>query len=112
MPRVPCPSLPDSPTRERRARYSRIHLPGVAERTFEVYLFGDEWLSLLVEDRGYRLLEEYPFVSLHVATMNRRAIRAYVKAGYEKDRSWVDRFREEVARRESSPAAEPAGDPA
>jgi hypothetical protein len=44
--------------REYRALRSRIQLPGVAERTFEVYLFGDEWLSLLVEDRSYRLLEE------------------------------------------------------
>lgn len=44
--------------REYRALRSRIHLPGVAARTLEVYLFGDEWLSLLVEDRGYRLLED------------------------------------------------------
>lgn len=43
---------------EFRALRPRVFLPGVAARTLEIYLFGDEWLSLLVEDRGYRLLEE------------------------------------------------------
>jgi len=44
--------------REYRALRSRIQRPGVAQTTLGIYLFGDEWLSLLIEDRGYRLLEE------------------------------------------------------
>lgn len=44
--------------REYRALRARIDVPGVSARTIDVYLFGDEWLSLLVEDRGYRLLED------------------------------------------------------
>lgn len=41
--------------REMRALVDR---PGVPARSLEIYLFGDEWLSLMVEDSGFRILEE------------------------------------------------------
>jgi hypothetical protein len=34
-----------------------IQIPSVDQRTFEIYLFGDEYISLIVEDHTYHLLD-------------------------------------------------------
>ncbi|MCB9902870.1 MAG: hypothetical protein H6831_00535 [Planctomycetes bacterium] len=60
-----------------RALRERVELPGVSERAVDVYHFGDEWLSLLVEDRGYHLLEDLR--ELGPTTEARGALRRFVE---------------------------------
>ncbi len=43
---------------EYRDLRNMIQVPGLAKRTANIYLFGDEYISLLIEDYTYHLVEE------------------------------------------------------
>lgn len=45
-------------TAEYRSLRDTIQIPGIGKRAVEIYLFGDEYISLLIEDYTYHLVEE------------------------------------------------------
>jgi len=53
-------------TREFRAIRSPINVPTIEERLFSIYLFGDEYLSVLIESYSYDLLEHLKTVTFPV----------------------------------------------
>jgi len=55
-----------------------IQIPVVDQRTFEIYLFGDEYISLIVEDYTYHLLDGFSGNDSGLSAENRKKLLALI----------------------------------
>jgi hypothetical protein len=55
-----------------------IQIPNIDQRTFEIYLFGDEYISLLVEDHTYHLLNALSTNDSGLSPENRKKLLALI----------------------------------
>jgi len=55
-----------------------IQTPSVDQRTFEIYLFGDEYISLLVEDHTYHLLDALSVNDSGLSSENKKKLLALI----------------------------------
>jgi hypothetical protein len=55
-----------------------IQIPSVDQHTFEIYLFGDEYISLIVEDHTYHLLDGLSANNQELSLENRKKMLALI----------------------------------
>lgn len=55
-----------------------IQVPNVDQRAFEIYLFGDEYISLLVEDYTYHLLDTLSTNDSELSPVNQKKLLALI----------------------------------
>jgi hypothetical protein len=68
-----------------------IQIPSVDQRTFEIYLFGDEYISLTVEDYTYHLLDAISAIDSGLSPENRKKMLALIEGevNYRKKRRYA-----------------------